>query len=258
MIAIVDSDFIPFIACYDKPDKEGVIKEKSLKEAIEYCDHILNGIFKDTKADSYILALTKGKCFRYDIYPDYKGNRKYKQELKYFKEVKQHLIDNYGAIYHIGLEADDIVNICRLNLPDSFIVSVDKDLLSLEGLHYNPKSKQWVTTSKTQAEYDFAFDMVVGQPGDNLKGIKGKGPVYAVNLLNDKFGEKDLLNVVFNSYLCNYSSKEEAIDEFYKNFKCLTIVNSWRGFNIPEPKKVTILEEGTEVQDEFKERVVKE
>lgn len=257
MTAIIDADFIPFIASYDKPDKEGKIVEKTLQEAIDYCDKLVEGIFKDTRANSYIMALTKGKCFRYKIYPEYKGNRKYKQQLKYLKEVKQHLIDKYKAIWFEELEADDIVNICRLHYTDSFLVAVDKDLLSLEGLHYNPKDKSWVNTSKVQAEYDFCFDMIVGQPGDNIKGIKGRGEVYAENVLKSHYGNTNLIDVVFNSYICNYKFRVEAIDEFYKNFKCLSLVDKWEGFTVPEPIKVNYTDD-IDLNNELEERVVKE
>ena len=161
-LAIIDADYVPFIASYDKVGKQ----EKTLEECISYTDDLVNNIFRETKCDSYILALTVGKCFRYKLYPEYKGNRKYKQKLKYFKEVKQHLITEYGAVFNEDLEADDIVNICRNHYTQlgetAYIVSPDKDLLMLEGLSYNPKTKEWCAVSKTQAEHHFYSSMITG------------------------------------------------------------------------------------------------
>lgn len=245
-IALIDADYIPFIAAYDKIGKP----EKSLEEVIKYADDLIKTIFKDTKCDSYIMALTVGKCFRYKLYPDYKGNRKYKQKLKYFKEVKQHLIDEYGAIFNEELEADDIVNICRKNNPDSYIISPDKDLLMLEGVSYNPKTKEWHSVSKLQAEYYFASSMITGDAADNLKGLPGFGPAYVRD--NLPFGDPNLLGIVLKSYIDNIQPIDKAIDAYYLNFKTLYIVDSWEGFTIPEPKLIN------KAKYESKERMVEE
>lgn len=241
MLANIDGDYIPFIASYNKPNKKGEIIKKTLEESIKYADDLVRTILKDTKCDSYILALTVGKCFRYKIYPEYKGNRKYKQKLNYFKEIKNYLINKWGAIYNEELEADDIVNICRKKYKDSFIVSPDKDLLMLEGMSYNPKTREWFSVSKTQADHSFWTSMIVGDSADNIKGVKGLGPAYARTML--EYGNSDLLNKVLNSYLSISESEEEAIDSFYQNYKCLKVVDKWEGYNIPEPIKVsTIIE----------------
>lgn len=252
-VACIDGDFIPFISCYNKADDKGVVVEKSLEEAILNCDNLVKNILIGTKCTDYIIALTKGKCFRYNIYPEYKANRKYKQQLNYFQEVKQHLIDRWKAVYYSELEADDIVNICRLKYKDGFIVSVDKDLLNLQGEHFNPKDRSWVVTSANRAMYELCMDMIIGQPGDNIRGLKGRGKVYAESVLSGKFGDPEILDTVFRCYMVNHKSISEAIDNFYLNFKCLNILDKWDGFVVPTPIKVNI-----NIEDEFEERVVKE
>lgn len=249
MIALIDGDYIPYIASYDKIGKE----EKTLEECYKYTDDLIHNIFRETKCNSYILAFTVGKCFRYKIYSEYKGNRKYTQKLKYFKEVKQYLIDKYHGVFNVDLEADDIVSICSKVYKDSFIVSPDKDLLLLEGISYNPKNKEWFTISKSQANLKFASSLIVGDQADNIKGIKGLGPAYTNKLLNDIHDNISLLTTVFNSYLCNSSNIDNAIDEFYKNFKCLKIIDTWDGFQIPKPIVINNI-----IVDESKKRVVEE
>lgn len=249
MLALIDSDYIPFLASYDKVGKT----KKTLEECILHCDELVNTIFRETKCTHYILALTVGKCFRYKIYPEYKANRKYKQELKYFKEVKQYLIDKWGAIYNTNLEADDIVNIYKTKYEDSFIISTDKDLLSLEGESYNPKTKQWIINSKYKADKAFATSLIVGDSADNIKGIKGLGISASKKLLDGKTSERELLNTVFDSYITNNSNIDEAIDDFFVNYKCLRIVNKLEGFEFIEPIAINIIP-----KDEFEKRMVKE
>ena len=244
--ALIDSDYLVFIASYDKVGKE----EKSLSECLVYIDKLVQQIFKDTKCDSYIMALTVGKCFRYKIYPEYKGNRKYRQKLKYFKEVKQYLMDKYGAIFYEDLEADDIVNICKGHYKDSYIISPDKDLLMLEGVSYNPKSKEWLAVSKLQAEHHFAGSMIIGDASDNINFLKGHGPAWVRD--NLPFGDPNLLGIVLKSYIDNIHPIDKAIDAYYLSFKTLNIVTSWEGFTIPEPILVD------KAKYEFEERMVED
>lgn len=245
-LALIDADYIPFIASYDKKYK----RKKTKEECLEAADDLVQGILRSTKCDSYILALTVGKCFRYKIYPEYKANRKYKQKLKYFKEVKQHLIDKWGAVYNTDLEADDIVCICAKHYEDSFIVSPDKDLLMLQGESYNPRLKEWHSVSKLQAEYSFACSLIEGDAADNVRGIFGCGPAYSKATL--VFGDPNLLSTVLTSYIDNIQPVDKAIDDFYLNFKVLRICDEWKDFTIPEPIIIG------KTEDEFEESVVKE
>jgi DNA polymerase-1 len=243
MIGLIDADTIIFYACHNKV---GSKVEKSFDDCINHANDYINNILKKTQSTGYILAFTVGKNFRYSIYPDYKGNRKYKDKLNHFFEVKEYLINTYNGIHHPDLEADDIVCICRKYIPDSFIASSDKDLLELEGYHFNYKTMSWVITSKAQADYNFCIDMIKGQPGDNIKGIPGKGEVYAKSILKNNFGEDNLLGLVLKAYLDNYTTEIKAVEEFYKNYKCLKIRDNWEGFKVPEPIMINFKETNEE------------
>jgi DNA polymerase-1 len=62
----------------------------------------------------------------------YKGNRDPLHKPKYFAEIKQYLIDKWGAVPVDGIETDDACCIEQFARPDrsTCIVSVDKDLRS--------------------------------------------------------------------------------------------------------------------------------
>lgn len=172
----------------------------------------------------FLGCLTVGKCFRYKVYPEYKGNRKYAFDEEYgrlMKAVKVYLMEEYKCNYIDGeLEADDLVVIYKKMLLDKYtpiIISPDKDILNLEGKHYNPKVNKWVMTDKDLAHRYFWESMLIGDSADNIKGCKGIGPANAPRVLANS---TDYKNTVFNKY-CDIYGENKGINEFYKNYKCL-------------------------------------
>lgn len=225
MVALIDADFIPWVVCHNKTLEDGTVENKSLDDCRKLADDFINNTLRDINATKYILFLTVGKCFRYDINPEYKSKRKGEKPM-HFDRVKEHLITNWGATYQQGYEADDLVLIIHNRIEDSMIVSPDKDLLNLVGTHYNPTKKEWIATSTNQAEYYFAKSMITGDSADNVPGLKGKGEVYANKSLGDLYGTKDLMIKVFSEYINHFNSETEAISEFYKMYKSLKILDS--------------------------------
>jgi len=102
----------------------------------------------------------------------------------------------------------------------------DKDLLGLEGTHYNPKQNIWVTTSRKEEHLIFWKSMICGDTADNIKGLPGKGEKFFNKLIEDipyldtKFFGSCVSRAYVEYYNYNY---EKALDEFYKNFKTLKL-----------------------------------
>lgn len=215
-------------------DNKFTYKDKTEDEIKESVEFLMNDILLSTKADSYI-GFIKGKGnFRYSINPSYKSNRP-KESPKWWSFTKKCFINDFGAIEVNGIEVDDAVNITRLNIPNSFICAIDKDLLSLEGEHYNWRKKEWIITSKDDAITAFWCDMIAGQPGDAIKGVPGKGVKYFNKIIEDS----ELISIgglVLKEYI-KFFGEELGVDEFYKNYKSLKILENHEAFLIPEPIK---------------------
>lgn len=252
-VALVDADYLIYLCTHNKKDSDHI---KSLDECKQQVDECIAAIMLSTKATHYICALTIGRGFRYNIYPEYKANRKKLEKPLYFTEVRDYILEKYKAISHSGLEADDIVNIIKTNndcltldglsFDVYFIVSNDKDLLMLEGTHYNPGKDKWIETSGQQADLYFWTSMITGDSSDGIKGIPGRGVKFA-----EKFLAEDTVEYapkVLMQYVAEMGD-EIGIEEFYKNYKCLKIVKSWEGFTIPEPNEFKT----SNLIDEFKE-----
>lgn len=256
-IAIIDIDSILFAACYGKKlwnpqteeferDDKGrlIYLDKNEDEIGSSINTIMHEILEDSNADSYI-AFVKGKntaAHRYNIKNDYKSNRP-KESPSWWEYARQFIIDTWDAVSVDTIEVDDAVNITRLKIPNSYMVAIDKDLLNLEGTHYNWKNKEWVTVNNTKASELFWLDMICGQSGDGISGLKGKGKTYfyknilpqVIDMYGNDFYEK-LPSVILDEYI-NHYTEEIGIQEYYKNYTCLKILDHYEGFKIPTPIK---------------------
>jgi 5'-3' exonuclease len=218
-----DADFIPFIVCHNRKDSE----EKTLEDCIIQCDEMIFNINTAIKCDTFVGFLTKGKCFRYTTYPKYKANRQFLEPPKFMNEVKDHLINTYGFKYELEYEADDLVLSYSIKNKEvnCIIISPDKDILNLEGCHYNPRTAEFVYTSKEGAEKYFWKSMMIGDTADNIKGIKGIGPVAASKIVDELGLFESLRTTIMNKY-CEIYGEREGIKEFYVNYYCLKIVDN--------------------------------
>lgn len=249
MIALIDGDHVAFLVCHQKKvkDKKGnvilldgepVYEERTLQEMKDLVDSYMKHMCKRAKADKFILALTRGKCFRYDINPDYKANRKGLGDKRpeYFYEISNYVMEKYNGIVIPGYEADDIIATYKTHYGvDSTIVSTDKDLLDcIVGTHFNPKKNVVVATSSYDAEYNFWKSMIVGDRADNIFGLPGHGPAFFQKMLVN--GECGLMyQKTLKAYFDHYKDSNKAMDEFYKNFKCLSLCNNIDMNILPKP-----------------------
>lgn len=116
---------------------------------------------------------------------EYKGNRNADHKPKYYREIKDYLVDRWNAIEVHGIESDDAIGIEQFDNPDKYtvIVSIDKDMDTIPGWHYN-----WVKDSLYyqpihEANLFFFWQMMVGDTVDNIPGINKVGPVRASKLI---------------------------------------------------------------------------
>lgn len=230
MIALIDGDSIAYIAGADKVEhdaytNERIVLEKDEALVEEQAFDILNEIFKNTGATEYLLFLTGPGNFRYQIYPEYKANRKGVDPPRFMKYCKTYLSSLQGVYTTEGIEADDAVAILRKKYvaqgKECIICSPDKDILMLPGKHFNYRKMEFVNTTQAEADYAFWTDVIAGQSGDNIKGIPGKGPAFAKKAFEEGAG-KSYRTIVLDKYVEHFG-EDLGITEFYKNYKVLKI-----------------------------------
>lgn len=164
----------------------------------------LDMVFDEDITSLEIFITTCSKNFRYDIRQDYKSNRK---KNNYVWLLREHYRNN-DAICSDTLEADDLIYDRAKELKTNFIViSIDKDLRQIGGYYWSYykqrskdmegnfivneygnyeteyKQKQVEYITEQEAKHFFYSQMLIGDVGDNIKGINGIGKVKAEKLL---------------------------------------------------------------------------
>ena len=128
------------------------------------------------------------RYFRHDLWADYKGNRKSASPLA-LKPLKEWATEQHPTWTKPGLEVDDVLGILATHSTlvkgEKIIVSHDKDLGQIPGLHLNPMSPDEgvYRIAPAFARRLLAYQVLVGDSTDNYPGLPGCGPVKAERIL---------------------------------------------------------------------------
>lgn len=153
--------------------------------------------------------------YRYKVDPEYKIQRKGKPKPKYFFELKEWLVAEYGAIYVTGKEADDQVSIDAVKYGNNaIIVGGDKDYRMVEGCwHFEPNKgippyyveapgcllKLRMLTGNWRefgtGNLWFWYQMIIGDMTDGIPGLPRKGHAFAWKFLQERVGSGNILNI---------------------------------------------------------------
>lgn len=127
--------------------------------------------------------------FRHDLLPTYKANRKDAPPLV-LRDLKEWSKGEWESRTKPGLEADDVLGILathrRLIPGEKVIVSADKDLQQIPGLHMNARAPHEGVFRVTPewAERFMWTQVLTGDPTDNYSGCPGIGPKKAAAILD--------------------------------------------------------------------------
>lgn len=185
-VAILDGDIIAFRACsvlgvspWD-PEEKCPLSEGEAKWA---ASQTVRNWIEAAECDSGIICLTGDANFRKVIEPTYKAGRGEKPET--LAAVKAMLAKDFDSRLVEGLEADDLMGIMMTNgrYPNAVAVSIDKDLRTIPGRHFNPVKKEAFVTSPAHADYLWLYQTLIGDVVDGYKGCPGIGPARAEKVL---------------------------------------------------------------------------
>ncbi|MCP4126768.1 MAG: exonuclease [Gammaproteobacteria bacterium] len=139
-----------------------------------------------TDDDLVLLCFTGGANFRKHLLPTYKSNRKKTRKPLVLKALKAWAMETYDSELVEGLEADDLLGLLSSNPTQSIMVSIDKDMKTVPGLHYNPNFPEdgvYIVTPE-EAHYNHMYQTLCGDSTDGYSGCPGVGPVAAKRVLN--------------------------------------------------------------------------
>ncbi len=198
-LVVIDGANAIFRAFFGIPGLRG--PDGSPTNAVLGFTNILHKIIREESPDYIAVAMDpKGGSFRNEIYKEYKANRDATPEdlIVQFPLVKE-LIDAHGIqrIEIPGFEADDVIATLATHAPDDVavsIISTDKDLMQLctdrvelvDGIkdrRFGPAEVQEKFGVPPEQMLDLRA--LVGDPSDNIPGVKGIGVKGAAKLMEE-------------------------------------------------------------------------
>jgi DNA polymerase-1 len=194
MIALVDADLICYAIGFSTETEEDISKVK-----YQVDDYIYRRLQALETKDCRLYLTDSKNNFRLALFPEYKRNRKDFVKPKWYSEIKQHLIDGWSAEIIERLEADDCIGIDSTQTPNCIIVSNDKDLDQLPGLHMNMSTFAQYEVTPEQGIKNLYMQWLIGDRIDNVPGIPFVGKIKAERLVAPCKTEDEIRTVCLNS-----------------------------------------------------------
>lgn len=193
MLALIDGDIVCYrTAAVNENAAEGIAKWQA--------DQLLTRIIEDVNATDWAIYLSGDNNFRYQLYPDYKANRRDMVRPKHLESVREHLVLEWNAVICDGYEADDALGIGCMAGRDRVVCSIDKDLLQLPGLHYNFVRREIKEVNAFDGAKWFYTQLLTGDATDNIRGCPGIGPVKAEKAFRGCNTERELFDACIQLY----------------------------------------------------------
>ena len=189
--AIIDGDTTVYAYAFAAQEKkpDGEIVTEPLHHCLGAVKASVKRLLEKFSAENnYSIHLTKGGSYRAELatIKPYKGNRAHLEKPVYYHEVREYLVNRWGAQIHEDVEADDVVAIEYNQDPaNSILISEDKDLNQQGGFHFNPK-KGFKLVNKQEAIWNLWHQVITGDRVDNIVGIPGVGEKKATKELLSK------------------------------------------------------------------------
>lgn len=188
----MDGDIVAYRAAYSTNND---FTEDAIDKVDEIIEYLLDDTMFEPDASLMEVFLTGKGNFRFDLVDNYKANRTGVEKPIHLRAIREHMVDNWGAIVSEGEEADDLIGIRATQIgPYAVVASVDKDMLQLPCIHYNLRKKTWVAVTEWEGLLFFYEQILTGDKADNIIGLHGIGPVKAKKIIKGAETERELFD----------------------------------------------------------------
>lgn len=171
-------------------------------------------MLKATKADRFVLAISDSQNWRKDLLPSYKEGRSKLIKPLLLKAMKEWIQKEYPKETQIipRLEGDDVIGIrATCGKKHTYImVSIDKDMKTVPGNHYNFDKGTSFKVTPEEAEMYHMTQTLTGDVTDGYKGLPGCGPAKAKKILERK-SDKTLWEKVVEAYEKSELTEADAL-----------------------------------------------
>ena len=189
---LLDGDIVAYRAAYST-------NNDFAEDAIDKIDEIIEYLLEDTmfepNTELMEVFLTGKGNFRFELVDNYKANRSGVERPIHLQAIRDHMVENWGAVVSEGEEADDMIGIRATQIgPYAVVASIDKDMLQLPCIHYNLRKKTWTKVSEWDGLLFFYEQILTGDKADNIIGLHGVGPVKAKEVIEGATTERELFD----------------------------------------------------------------
>jgi hypothetical protein len=238
-VLIIDADSIMYFATHFPEDSlmEFPTEEERIEEAkyraSSKIHEIHNNIEPYYNIQETFIFIGGGNNFRYDIYPQYKSNRKEKNPL--IPVVADYMLKELNAIPSKGAEADDYVyNATVMSGGKCVVAAIDKDVLynCPDIPFYNYRSYKDVLgefkfITRLESRLAIASQVVIGDSGDGIPGAKGVGKAWCRDNMNLNMTNYQFIKAIIKAYLKankeNFEDAKKQIRMYYGVLKLYTL-----------------------------------
>lgn len=185
---LIDGDIIAYRVAWASNDETLEVALSNLQSFTAHCIGLIA-----SELEEYEIYLTGKGNFRheYAVTADYKGNRKATTKPVHLQDIRDALVEKWGAIITVDEEADDAIAIAATQIQavqtpmgvDVVMCSVDKDFFQIPGLHYNFVKGTTKLVGANEGMLLFYKQILTGDRVDNIIGLHGIGDVKAGKIL---------------------------------------------------------------------------
>jgi len=139
------------------------------------------------KSVAVTVCLSSPNNWRNDVLPSYKSNRKGQRKPMVLRDLRAYVANTYDVAVMPRLEADDVMGILATGPKSTnrVIVTIDKDLRTVPGRHFNPDQDSEIrTVTADEADHFHMMQTLCGDATDGYAGCPGVGPKRAEGILN--------------------------------------------------------------------------
>jgi DNA polymerase-1 len=168
-----------------------VVADESVAKA--YIDRSFEELMDNLEATDLVVTLSDTVNWRKSVLPTYKGNRNAARRPIILPQMREYLRTKYDAWQRPTLEGDDLLGILSglhgCIQGEKIMVTLDKDMSTLAGLHYRPHKSVLGIFEVTPAEADKFHLMqgIAGDPTDGYTGCPSWGMKTAEEFLNEPY-----------------------------------------------------------------------
>lgn len=160
---------------------------------------------------------------------------------QHLSKAKDYLRKNYKGISKVPFEADDLIGMEAMRLRSLgkayIIVTIDKDLNCIPGVHYDSVQDKLFDVSEEEALCNFYKQCLTGDDTDAIPGIKGIGPATAEKIISSvqEKSHESLYGRVLEEWVQRHpGTAEEAEESLRSSAQCLWILQDWQSTNVED------------------------